>query len=177
MNTNTSAPTPASGPTPDAGCICHGNWRQIMAESRPLIGKEFVDSHGGRFVFFGVVDGEDDYYYGMWSRQKRRLALLSCVGSIEGHGYTLGDRHQDPPENRLAMGNNELDHIVRKARDAKNGGFGVLSTGEKLAVALVLNRPDWLAEMNYTLAEAIDRVGPQWMALIPEAARLLEDEG
>ena len=70
----------------------------------------------------------------------------------------------------------ELEHIVRKARDAKNGGFGVLSTGEKLAVALVLNRPEWLADMHYTLAEAIERVGPEWLALIPEAARALEYE-
>ncbi|MFT3761992.1 MAG: hypothetical protein QM761_05125 [Pseudoxanthomonas sp.] len=31
----------------------------------------------------------------------------------------------------------------------------VLSTGEKLAVALVLKRPDWLASMDYTMAEAI----------------------
>jgi hypothetical protein len=30
--------------------------------------------------------------------------------------------------------------------------------------------------MRYTLAEAIDRVGPEWLALIPEAARVLEYE-
>jgi len=70
----------------------------------------------------------------------------------------------------------ELDHIISKARDAKHGGFGVLSTGEKLAAALVLNRSDWLAKMDYTLAEAIDRVGPAWLALIPEAARRLAYE-
>lgn len=70
----------------------------------------------------------------------------------------------------------ELDHIVAKARDAKNGGFGVLSTGEKLAVALVLNRADWLASVKYTMAEAIDRVGAQWLALIPAAERILRDE-
>ncbi|RWF91517.1 MAG: hypothetical protein EOR53_16275 [Mesorhizobium sp.] len=74
------------------------------------------------------------------------------------------------------MTDRELQHIITKARDAKHGGFGVLSTGEKLAAAFVLNRPEWLAEMNYTLAEAIERVGPQWLALIPEAARLLEYE-
>lgn len=55
------------------------------------------------------------------------------------------------------MTDRELQHIITKARDAKHGGFGVLSTGEKLAVALVLNRPEWLA-------------------LIPEAARALEYE-
>ena len=50
------------------------------------------------------------------------------------------------------------------------------STGEKLASALVLNRPDWIAEMNYTLAEAIDRLEPEWLALIPTADRTLRDE-
>lgn len=74
------------------------------------------------------------------------------------------------------MNTTELQHIVRKARDAKNGGFGVLSTGEKLVVALVLNRTDWLADMNYTLAEAIERVGAEWIALIPTAERMLRDE-
>jgi len=76
------------------------------------------------------------------------------------------------------MSNSDLAQIVDKARAAKHGGFGVLSTGEKLAAALVLNRADWLASMDYTMAEAIDRVGTAWLALIPEAARLLayEDE-
>lgn len=69
-----------------------------------------------------------------------------------------------------------LDQIVSKARDAKAGGFGVLSTGEKLAAALVLNRADWLASMDYTMAEAIGRVGADWLARIPEAARMLGDE-
>ena len=58
----------------------------------------------------------------------------------------------------------------------KRGGWGPQSTGEKLASALVLNRPDWIASMDYTLAEAIDRVGAQWLALIPTAARTLRDE-
>ena len=51
----------------------------------------------------------------------------------------------------------ELDHIVAKSRHVAAGGFGVLSTGEKLAAALVLNRPDWLA-------------------LIPQAARQIAEE-
>ncbi|RWJ74643.1 MAG: hypothetical protein EOR35_31295 [Mesorhizobium sp.] len=74
------------------------------------------------------------------------------------------------------MNDQELQHIITKSRDAKHGGFGALSTGEKLAAALVLNRPDWLAEMNYTLAEAIERVGLVWLTLIPRAARELEYE-
>ena len=38
--------------------------------------------------------------------------------------------------------NAEYRHMLAKCRDAQNGGWGVLSTGEKLAAALVLNRAD-----------------------------------
>lgn len=76
----------------------------------------------------------------------------------------------------MVMTNPDLDHIVSKARDAKRGGFGVLSTGEKLAAALVLNRADWLESMDYTMAEAIERIGPQWAAQIPVAAKVLASE-
>ncbi|RWL75153.1 MAG: hypothetical protein EOR69_31920 [Mesorhizobium sp.] len=69
-----------------------------------------------------------------------------------------------------------MAQLLSKARTAAAGNFGVLSTGEKLAVALILNRPDWLAEMNYTLAEAIERVGPDWLRLIPAAARQFEQD-
>lgn len=68
----------------------------------------------------------------------------------------------------------DLRHIVGKSLDARRGGFDVLSTGEKLAVALVLNRSNWLAKMDYTIAEVIERIGPQWAALIPDAAKRLD---
>lgn len=73
----------------DPDCICQGNWRAIMKESRPLIGQRFRDSHGNEWHFFGVVDGEDDYYYGMSSRPGHRVLLLSCVGDLAGHRFTL----------------------------------------------------------------------------------------
>jgi hypothetical protein len=69
------------------------------------------------------------------------------------------------------MGSPDLAQILAKARDAAAGGIGALSTGEALAAALVLNRPDWLIAMNYTIAEAIERIGPEWMRLIPAAAK------
>lgn len=78
------------------------------------------------------------------------------------------------------MSDVEFKHLLGKARDAAKGGeesWCCQSTGEKLAVALVLNRADWLKRMNYTIAEAIDRVGPVWMALIPRAEKALKDEG
>ncbi len=42
--------------------------------------------------------------------------------------------------------------------------FGVLSTGEKCAVALVLDRPDLAKEAWGTLLECAVRVGPDWLA-------------
>lgn len=77
------------------------------------------------------------------------------------------------------MSNVEYKHLLGNARDAKRGGrdaWAVQSTGEKVAVALVLNQPNWLASMKYTLAEAIDRTGPEWLALIPRVERELRDE-
>ncbi len=75
--------------------------------------------------------------------------------------------------------NAPYDHLLRKSQEAKRGGeeaWSVQSIGEKVAVALVLNRADWLAEMDYSIAEAIDRSGPEWMAIIPQVARQLAEE-
>lgn len=71
------------------------------------------------------------------------------------------------------------EHLMSKARDAKHGGhdaWAVQSTGERTAVALILNRADWLEEMGYTLAEAIERSGSEWVSQAAEIARHLERE-
>lgn len=75
----------------DAGCICRGNWRAIVAEAEPLLDKKFRDSKGKEYVFYGVVLGRDDYYYGMSPVGEGKPVLLSCVGSIEGYGFTRAD--------------------------------------------------------------------------------------
>jgi hypothetical protein len=75
--------------------------------------------------------------------------------------------------------NDRYEHLLRKSRDAKRGGreaWAVQSTGERVAVALVLNRADWLAESGYTLREAIERSGTEWIAVIPQVARQLTEE-
>ena len=75
--------------------------------------------------------------------------------------------------------NDRYEHLLRKSRDAKRGGrdaWGVQSTGEKVAVALVLNRADWLAEIDYTIPEAIERSGMEWVSIIPQVARQLTEE-
>lgn len=76
------------------------------------------------------------------------------------------------------MADADFDHLLGKARDVAQRGdeaWWVQSTGERLAVALVLNRPDLIAAMDYTLAEALERVGPQWLALVPSVARALNE--
>ena len=40
--------------------------------------------------------------------------------------------------------------------------FGVLSSGERIAVALVLDRYDLLQRAWGTIAESIHRLGPEW---------------
>lgn len=73
----------------DPNCVCHGNWRSIVNETQHLLGDEYECERGqwsGRgWYFYGIVHGDDDYYYGM-VRNGRHL-LLSCVGSIDGHGF------------------------------------------------------------------------------------------
>ncbi len=79
----------------------------------------------------------------------------------------------------MSTPNGRYDQLMSKARDAKRGGhdaWAVQSTGEKVAVALVLNRADWLAEYDHTIAEAIDRAGQEWVAIIPQIARQLAEE-
>lgn len=74
-------------PAQDSKCICRGNWRQLVRECKGLLGKRFRDEKGQEFVFFGPVDGEDDYYYGMHGGSG--MALLSCVGALESFGFAL----------------------------------------------------------------------------------------
>jgi len=77
-------------PKPDVNpCICKGNWRNIVKESEPFLDRIFVDNNGQRFRFYGIVHGSDDYYYGMYRLADGQSVLLSCVGDLETHGYTL----------------------------------------------------------------------------------------
>lgn len=68
-----------------------------------------------------------------------------------------------------------IEHLTMKVRDAiAMNGTGSMSTGEALAVALVLNRSDWLAKMDYTIAEALNRIDDDWIAIIPQVARSID---
>lgn len=69
-----------------------------------------------------------------------------------------------------------FNHLMGKVRDAAMSGINAMSTGEALAVALVLNRHDWLAQCGYTMAQALDRLDPDTIPLIPWAAKVWEQE-
>lgn len=65
------------------------NWKLILEEYQELISKKFINELGIVYIFFGLVHGDDDYYYGLWDWQARNLLLISCVGSLEMMGYVL----------------------------------------------------------------------------------------
>ncbi|WP_349811630.1 hypothetical protein ABQ179_016750 [Xanthomonas dyei] len=70
-----------------------------------------------------------------------------------------------------------LQRTIEVARAAaRMGGPGPLSTGEALTAALVLNRADWLAEMDYTIAEALDRIDSDTVQHLRDAERVLRME-
>lgn len=65
-----------------------------------------------------------------------------------------------------------LDRVIQVALFAKRiDGTGPLSTGEALTAALVLNRHDWLTEMDYTIAQALDRIDEDTIQHLSDAAR------
>ncbi len=67
-----------------------------------------------------------------------------------------------------------LDRVINVALYAKRrGNTGPLSTGEALTAALVLNRHDWLKEMDYTIAQALDRIDEDTISHLAHAARCL----
>lgn len=67
------------------------------------------------------------------------------------------------------------ERIGQMARMVANNPdrIGVLSTGEQIAVALVLDRVDLLRGSGRTILQLVARLGPEWT----EAAKLAQDEG
>jgi hypothetical protein len=55
---------------------------------------------------------------------------------------------------------------------ADENSIGVLSTGETLAVALVLDRKDLLG--SYTMLEAVNRLGDEWLRASIAVQRALD---
>jgi hypothetical protein len=60
---------------------------------------------------------------------------------------------------------------VRRDNDIRK----IMSTGESLAAALLLNRHDWLNEMGFTMVGAFDRLGPRLVTQFREVERALHN--
>lgn len=72
---------------------------------------------------------------------------------------------------------NSPRHLLRQALQAKRAGecaWAEMNTRDKLSVALVLNRPDWLSRLDYTIANALVRAGDEWVSAIPRISHLIE---
>lgn len=71
----------------------------------------------------------------------------------------------------LAAARQIRDKVLMVVNDVTQ--FGVLSTGERIAVAIVLNRHDLLDEAWGTILESVHRLGRQWT----EAALYVQRNG
>lgn len=54
-----------------------------------------------------------------------------------------------------------LQSLVRGV-ELGESSIELLSTGDRLAVSLVLNQVDWLHEERHTALSAVDRIGTEW---------------
>jgi hypothetical protein len=56
------------------------------------------------------------------------------------------------------------EHIVRMVEQVEKdeANRNAFSIGEQIAIALVLDRADWLKELGWTILGAIDGLGGQW---------------
>ena len=62
------------------------------------------------------------------------------------------------------------------AQHAAQYGIDAMSVGEALTAALVLDRSDWLRDRRYTIADALECIGPDWAARIVELTRQFRTE-
>jgi hypothetical protein len=66
-------------------------------------------------------------------------------------------------------------HALVRMVIADPPAFGVLSTGERIAVALVLDSVDLLEFWGSTL-ECVERLGPEWTRAALQVQRNMDDE-
>lgn len=64
-----------------------------------------------------------------------------------------------------------LDELAVRAAKGDTSAVGVLSTGERLYVALAANNLDLLQRDGYTIAEALARLGDDWTSQLIERWR------
>jgi hypothetical protein len=66
------------------------------------------------------------------------------------------------------------DDLYSRALCVQRDGVEIIgpwSTGEQLAVLLIVNRADVINKMGYTILQAVERVGDEWMREVFAVAR------
>ncbi len=66
----------------------------------------------------------------------------------------------------------QIEKIIEVAQQLKETGTTGASTGERIAAALVLNRPDYLPSMYSDVVDAWDRLDDEWQHYV----RLIKSE-
>lgn len=72
-----------------------------------------------------------------------------------------------------------LGHLYSMAWVAAVKGrrsWSTQSTEEKIAVAIALNRPDWLNAVGFTLAQAVASMESSWIAMMPVLVERLQKD-
>lgn len=59
-------------------CICEDNWKNLVTGYERYIGRTYVDNEGLEWKFFGLIHGEDDYYYGLSRPGQMTLVTGVC---------------------------------------------------------------------------------------------------
>jgi len=65
------------------------------------------------------------------------------------------------------MSDTQLDYLDQVAARVLSGdlaGYGPLSTGERAYVALAANQAKLLKDDDFTIVQALARIGPEWSA-------------
>jgi hypothetical protein len=102
---------------------------------------------------------------------KRRAALAKAVPGRKAVAMpgkpseglranrTVTNQGENTMENQLSW---EIEKIIDVANCLKATGSTGASTGERIAAAFVLNRPDYLPAMYADMVEAWDRLDDEW---------------
>lgn len=73
-----------------------------------------------------------------------------------------------------------IGKIIEVARELREHGSAPASTGERIAAAFVLNRPEYLPAAYPDMVEAWDRLGEEWQHHVRrikyDYMHLIEDE-
>ena len=100
------------------------------------------------------------------------MLALRCIGIQSSSASVFISSYRFPEPCMTALTHTYLLGKAFEALQAKKC-WDAQCDLDKVATALLLNRPDWLKEIDYTLVEAAVRLGPDCLALLPRVAQSL----